>query len=199
MTVYLHAVSSAPPGGSKTGYETGPVMIAIAVESSDTREITSTLIRRMAPEAGWRVDLAWCARYGCGLIGQDETTLASAVSDEVVSAIVQSAPIVSHFAAFHLRFLAKMIGADHPIMSRETACTMAMATNPCGIPDRWGRGLKSPSLGEAHEFFTGERLRALDDPGLHWLDAALVYLTATRRIWWGLHRWGIAPEIKSTP
>lgn len=190
---YLHMVSSAPPRGKNDTYDSGPAMVAIAIED-EALEITRVIIRSIVPETGWKLDAPWMAKYGCGLRAQAEASLYSAVADEVLEALAERPLLVAHFVGFHARVLTKLIPSEHPVFQQSAFCTMQQATQHTRIPDRWGKAFNAPNLDEANAHFTGERLP--DMTGLPWRESAAAYLTATRRVFWGIHRWGVAPAIE---
>lgn len=194
MRAYIDMVSSAAPSrGNEAAYTVSPIRIALAIEDDDKR-IVRTLIRRIAPAAGARIDPAWCAGYGCPAESAGDALDPAVVAAEAAAAIAGIPDPIAHYEQFHRYQLVALLGTiDAAPALGAWFCTMHKTTDACRLPSYQGRGFKPPKFTEAVEHFTGEPLPSAD--GMTWQEIALRNLTGLRRIFWGFNRWGLAPEV----
>lgn len=199
MIAYLDMVSAQQPPYGDGPWRAHAVRIALAIEQD--RQIISTIVRRVLTPPETAIDPGWCARYGVTAAGVEDAQPVVQVGVEVAGELASAtlaagAPLImcAHFERFHRRVLVGlMTDAAQPYPDATWFCTMRQSMDACRLPMRNGRGFKSPNFGEAVAHFTGEQPRPI--AGLTWQQVALQQLTGLRRIYWGINRWGLAPEV----
>lgn len=194
MKCYVDMVSSAAPPRGNEGHKVSPIRIALAVEDDD-KQIVRTVVRRIIAPEDAKIDLNWCVAYGCPIGSIADAMDPVVVAAEVAAALKGVSQATAHFVGFHRKqfddLMAPPRGGIDPIL--DWFCTMGRTADACRLPQRQGSGFKPPRLGEALEHYTGEGLPSAD--GMTWQQVALRQITAVRRVCWGYHRWGIAPEV----
>jgi hypothetical protein len=200
---YIDCVSTAEPTYGAHGRDKKhPIRVSIALEEG--RKITGRLNVQVCPEPGWTVEPQWCRRYGANAslaraAGMPPRDVAEAARNLLGTAEV----IVGHSIAFHTGLIAQLLvdagvaGAYNREALGPTFDTMQQTAQDCAIAGTRGKGFKPPRMPEAYLHFTGEQLPDISDPSVTWWQAGLLQLTALRRIWWGKHRWGLAPAIEA--
>jgi hypothetical protein len=190
--LYLDTACAAFPSNAKDGPRWEPHCVRIAAIREDDGVETGRLVTLIAPRNDWQMSEAAKPYHRATADDFLAGEVVRAVALDLVSMMQGIKTIVSHNMQFHRKMVGALMadgGLVDPFNGCEWFCTMTESAPICQIrlmsAGRW----KSPTLAEAHMFFTGVQLQQQifgDHPTPTWKAFAESQVEAVRRVYQGI-------------